>query len=77
MIKKKSPLDELFEGKTDEEIDQMLDEAIAKIPKHTDRCHTMIVGGVRPSCPGHPDFHRGPRKVWHCSDDCPIKGKDY
>ena len=43
-----------------------------KFPQHTKNCFQIIVGGVRPSCPNHPHYWGGPRKVWRCSSDCPI-----
>lgn len=74
---KKHPLDKLFEGISQEQLEEILSEAISKMPKHTKNCMQIIVGGVRPSCPDHPDFYKGPRKKWCCSEDCPLKGKDF
>lgn len=48
-------------------------EAVAEYernkPKHDG--FKIKVGGIRPSCPDHPDYWRGVREVWSCSKDCP------
>jgi hypothetical protein len=58
---------EKLEAMTPEEIDKLF-------PKHTGS--TIIVGGVRPSCPDHPNYWKGPRKVWCCPKDCPACKRD-
>ena len=51
-----------------------MDEILKAMPTHTEHCSTVLVGGLRPGNPDHPDFHRGIHEIWMCADDCPLKG---
>ena len=51
-------------------------EILKKIPTHTDKCYTAMVGGYLGSLGDNTD-KTGSRQVWMCADDCPIKGKDF